>query len=111
SLTVAFRACDTPGACSTDTASVRVTNVAPRVNAGPDRRARRRARVRVTARITDPGPGDRFRIAWTCGNGARGTGRTATCRYRRAGRFTIRFTVTDDDGGRGADSVRVRVRR
>ena len=110
-LPVTLRVCDAPGACSTDDASVRVTNVAPTVKAGPDRRARRRAPVRVAARITDPWPGDRIRVAWTCGNGARGTGRTATCRYRRAGRFTIRFTATDDDGGRGADSVLVRVRR
>lgn len=110
-LTVDFRACDAPGACSADTASVRITNVAPRVRGGRDRRARRGQRVRIRASVTDPGVGDRIRISWTCGNGRRGTGRTATCRYRRAGRFTVRFTARDDDGARGTDSVRVRVRR
>ena len=109
-LTVTLRVCDTPGACSSDEATVRVTNVAPRVKAGPDRRARRRARVRLRARVTDPGPGDRLRITWNCGNGRRATGRTATCRYGRRGRFTVRVTVIDDDGGRGRDTVRVRVR-
>lgn len=105
------RACDPAGACATDNGSVRVVNVAPRANAGRDRRARRGRRVRITVRITDPGPGERFRVAWTCGNRRGGRGRTATCRYRRAGRFTVRFTVRDDDGGRDSDSVRVRVRR
>lgn len=109
-LIVSFRACDAPGACGADNATVRVTNVAPRVNAGADRRVRRRARVRFRARVTDPGVGDRVRVVWNCGNGRRVTGRTATCRFMRRGRFAVRVTVTDDDGGRGTDIVRVRVR-
>jgi hypothetical protein len=94
----------------TDPATVRVTNVAPTVRGGPDRRARRgkRVRFRVTGRDV---AADRLRYRWTCGNRARGSGRTVTCRYRRAGRYVIRITVTDGDGGVGRDSVRVRVRR
>jgi secreted trypsin-like serine protease len=110
SRTVAFRVCDTAGACATDTAIVRVVNVRPVVRAGRDRRVRRarRLRFRVTARDI---AADRLRYRWTCGNRARGSGRTVTCGYRRAGRYVIRITVTDGDGGVGRDSVRVRVRR
>ena len=110
SLAVTLQVCDSAGGCTTDDATVGVTNVAPRANAGRDRRAKRRQRVRFRVAIADPGAGERFHIAWNCGNGRRATGRTATCRYGRRGRFTVRVTVTDDDGGRGADSVRVRVR-
>jgi hypothetical protein len=105
-----LRACDSAGGCTVDIATINIVNVRPRVRAGPDRRTRRGRRVRVRARVTDPGP-DRVRVRWTCGNRRRGAGRTATCRYRRAGRFTIRFTATDDDRGVGTDTVRVRVRR
>jgi secreted trypsin-like serine protease len=105
-----LRVCDTEGACMTEAATVRVVNVRPVVRAGRDRRVRRarRLRFRVTARDV---AADRLRYRWTCGNRARGSGRTVTCRYRRAGRYVIRITVTDGDGGVGRDSVRVRVRR
>jgi hypothetical protein len=108
---VTLRVCDASGGCTTDTTLVRISNVPPRANAGRDRSVRRRTRLRLRIRATDPGMRDRLRIRWTCGNRSRGSGRTVTCRYRRAGRYVIRITVTDGDGGVGRDSVRVRVRR
>jgi hypothetical protein len=110
SATAAFRACDAAGACSTDSASIRITNVRPRANAGPNRSTKRRKRLRFRVRITDPGP-DRHRITWQWGDRRRSTGRTAFHAWRRPGLYVVRVTVTDGDGGRAVDTVRVRVRR
>jgi secreted trypsin-like serine protease len=106
-----FRVCDVPGACVTDTASVQITNVRPRVNAGPNRRTKRRKRLRFRARIADPGRGDRHRVTWQWGDRRRSTGRTVFHAWRRPGRYVVRVTVRDDDGGRSVDTVRVRVTR
>ena len=108
--TAAFRVCDSAGGCSTSTATVRVTNAPPRVNAGPDRRAKRRARVRFRMRATDPGR-DRLRVLWNFGDGRRASGAVVTHRFRRARTYIVRATVIDDDGARATDRVRVRVRK
>jgi secreted trypsin-like serine protease len=107
----AVRVCDVPGACAGDRASVRIVNVRPRVNAGRDRRTKRRRGIRFRARITDPGRADRHRVTWSWGDRRRSRGRTAFHAWRRPGRYVVRVTVTDDDGGRAVDTVRVRVTR
>jgi chitodextrinase len=61
-------------------------------------------------RATDPGR-DRLRVLWRFGDGGRASGARVTHRYRRAGRYTVRSTVIDDDGARATDRVRVRVTR
>jgi hypothetical protein len=109
--TVALRVCDVAGACVDATAPVRVLNVAPRVNAGPNRRVRRRARVRFRARITEPGP-DSVAVRWTFGDRTRAArGRNVTHRFRRPGRYRVTVTVRDNDGGVSRDILYVRVRR
>ncbi len=109
--TAGFRACDAPGACSTDTAIVRIVNVRPRVNAGRNRRVKRGRRVRFRALIRDPGIREVYKVTWQWGDRRRSRGRTAFHRWRRPGRYVVRVTVTDGDGGRGVDTVRVRVTR
>jgi secreted trypsin-like serine protease len=108
--TAALRVCDSAGGCSTSAATIRVTNAPPRANAGPDRRAKRRARVRLRMRATDPGR-DRLRVLWNFGDGRRASGAVVTHRFRRARTYIVRATVIDDDGARATDRVRVRVRR
>jgi Trypsin/PKD domain len=105
-----LRVCDFFGACVEATGLVRVTNAPPRANAGPDRRARRRARVRFRMRATDPGR-DRLRVLWNFGDGRRASGAVVTHRFRRARTYIVRATVIDDDGARTVDRVRVRIRR
>jgi trypsin/PKD domain-containing protein len=106
----ALRVCDSAGGCATSSAIVRVTNAPPRANAGPDRRAKRRAKVRFRMRATDPGR-DRLRVLWNFGDGRRASGAVVTHRFRRARTYIVRATVIDDDGARATDRVRVRVTR
>jgi hypothetical protein len=105
-----LRVCDFFGACVEATGLVRVTNAPPRANAGRDRRAKPRQRLRFRMRATDPGR-DRLRVLWRFGDGGRASGARATHRYRRPGRYIVTAIVIDDDGARATDRVRVRVTR
>lgn len=106
---VSLRVCDAPGACETDEALVRVANVAPRVDAGRDRRVRRNRRIRFFVRATDPGR-DALKATWRIA-GRTKKGPRVSHVFRRAGLYIVRVTVTDGDGGATTDRVRVRVRR
>jgi hypothetical protein len=108
---VTLQVCDHVGGCNDDTALVRVSNAPPRANAGPDRRTKRRKRLRFRVRISDPGRGDRHRVVWNWGDRRRSRGRTAFHAWDRPGLYRVRVTVVDDDGARATDTVRVRVRR
>jgi large repetitive protein len=105
-----LRVCDFFGACVEATGLVRVTNAPPAANAGRDRRARLRQRLRFRMRATDPGR-DRLRVIWRFGDGRRASGAVVTHRFRRARTYIVRATVIDDDGARAVDRVRVRIRR
>lgn len=104
-----LRVCDSAGACADDAATVRVVNVAPRVNAGPNRRVKRNRKVRFFVRATDPGR-DALTATWRIGRRTV-KGSRMTHVFRRVGRYTVRVTVTDGDGGSTTDRVRVDVRR
>ena len=107
--TATVQACDSV-ICVTDKATITILNMAPRANAGPDRRGRRRQRLRFRVRASDTGP-DRLKATWSFGDGTRAKGMSVSHAFRRAGRYTVTVTVTDDDGGRTRDTVKVRVRK
>jgi hypothetical protein len=107
---VTLQVCDIRGACGSDDAGVRVQNVAPQVNIGPDRRVRRAKRVRFRARIKDHGR-DRVSVTWRFGDGRRARGRDVVHAYRRPGLYRATVVARDDDGGVSRDVARVRVRQ
>src|SRR5690606_26614625 len=47
--------------------------------------------------------------SWNFGDGSTGSGRTASHTYAREGGYTIRLTVTDNDGGQGETTQDIRV--
>jgi hypothetical protein len=107
--TATLQVCDSAGGCTTSSTTIQVRNAAPRANAGRDRRARRGRVVRFFVRATDPG-GDALRATWRIA-GRTKRGARVSYRFRRAGLYVVRVTVTDGDGGSTTDRVRVRVRR
>jgi secreted trypsin-like serine protease len=106
---VTVRACDPPGACATASALVRVSNVAPRPNAGRDRRTTVRRKVRFAAGVADRGFGDTKTFRWRFGDRRHARGRIVRHAYRRPGRYVVTLIVRDDDGGVGVDRLRIRV--
>ena len=65
-------------------------------------------RVQLAAQASDP-DGRIVSYAWDFGDGARGEGAQTSHTYERAGRYTARVTVTDDDGQTASASANVDV--
>ncbi len=101
------------------TTTVTLTNVAPVVNAGPDQTVQQGNPVSVSVTFSDPGTDDApWSYAITWGDGSPdATGSvldqslpiTASHVYSAAGTYTVTATVTDRDGGSGADNAIVTV--
>ena len=109
--TIYVQACDTAGGCGRDVGLIRITNVRPRVNAGPNRRVKRGTRARFRVRASDPGR-DRLTATWRFGDRTRAVrGFVVRHVYRKAGRYRVTVRVVDDDKGRSSDLLIVRVRR
>jgi hypothetical protein len=103
-----------------DTAVVAIGNVAPVVDAGPDQATYVNVAVSLApATFTDPGTLDTHTATIGWGDGAvepgavtaaGGSGAVAGSHtYLAAGTFSVTVTVTDDDGGVGADTMAVTV--
>jgi Trypsin/PKD domain len=109
--TIYVQACDSVGGCGRDLGFVRITNVRPRLNAGPNRRVKRGRKVRFRVRASDPGP-DRLTATWQFGDGTRPVrGFAVRHVFRRPGRYQVKARVVDDDKGARTDTLIVRVRR
>jgi PKD repeat protein len=109
--TIYVQACDTAGGCGRDVASIRIANVRPQVNAGPNRRVKRGKRIRFRVRASDRGR-DRLTATWRFGDGTRAVrGFTVRHVYRRPGRYRVTVRVVDDDEGSRTDTLIARVRR
>lgn len=95
---IALRVTDEFGAVGIATAKVSVVNVAPTgsiVASAPS--VMRGNTVAFTADVADVGP-DVLSVAWDFGDGSTATGAGATHAYAAPGTYTVRMTVTDDDG-------------
>jgi PKD repeat protein len=117
--TVTLTVTDALGLPSTPaTTTVTIANVAPTVNAGPDRSVQRGASLTLSGSFTDPGAAADAPYAWTI---AWGDGTTSTANvsqpgavsashvYGSSGTFTARLTVRDKDGGTAFDEAVVTV--
>ena len=97
------------------TASILVNNVAPRdVSAGPDRMVTEGSLVELVGAFFDPGVADTHSFLWevVASNGEvipDGSGPSFAFVPRAPGVYSVRFTVTDDDGGSGVATMTVHV--
>ena len=91
----------------TDTAWANIKNVAPIVEAGPDREDYE-GWVTLSNGFHDPGKDDTHTIEWDFGDGSP-VSNIPTHRYKDNGTYTVTLNVTDDDGGVGIDSFELLV--
>ncbi len=109
-VTIDLHLSDASGAFTNTTAVLKVNNVAPTVDAGPDRQLVRGESADFAAKITDPGPLDTHTITWDFGDGSPAeAGADVTHSYAEPGSYAITVTVTDDDGGSGSDTILLQV--
>ena len=89
-----------------------VLNVAPVVDLGPNRLVIEGDHVSLTGAFSDPGPLDTHTLSWSvvAENGqevAGGSGPTLEFDTVDNGNYAVTFTVTDSDGGVGAQTVNI----
>jgi hypothetical protein len=111
--TVTMTVTDDDGGVGSDSLVVEVKNVPPVVNpgdAGPDQTVKQGDIVNFAGTFTDPGNGDDHTITWNFGDGGSASGSlTPTHVYDNPGIYVVTFTVEDDDGGVGTDTLFITV--
>ncbi len=100
---------DGAGQRASDTVVVDVANADPQPDAGPDVVTAEGRSVQFSGMAVDAGASDELAYRWTFGDGGSASVAAPIYRYVQDGVFTAAFTVTDEDGGIGADLVHVRV--
>jgi len=89
---------------------VKVTNVAPVVDAGEDQTVKVGEVVSFIGSFTDPGMLDMHTIEWDFGDGSTAAGTlTPTYTYQIIGKYTVTLNVMDNHGGVGMDTVVITV--
>jgi PKD repeat protein len=112
--TITLEVTDDDGTTDTAQATIEVHNVEPTVDAGKDKRIDNGAQFALDATFTDPGA-DTHSASVEWGDGKKSKIDPARPpvkdehRYDKPGRYTVRVTVIDDDGGTGTDTVVVTV--
>ena len=118
STTFTVEVCDdgAPARCSTDTVTVTATNVAPNVNAGPDRTVVAGVAFTFPVSFTDPGTADTHTATFRRGDGSALAALGAvtspfsvTTTYPTPGTYTAQACVRDDDSGQDCDTFVVTV--
>ncbi len=109
--TVTLTVTDDDGGSCNSFFNVTVENVPPAVEAGPDRVINEGDTVYFNGSFTDPGWLDTHTYHWDFGDGGEANGTlTPSHTYLDDGVYTVKLTVTDDDGGVGTDTLTVTVK-
>ncbi len=103
---------DNDGLTDSATTTVKVDNVDPRVEAGPDTNIRAGDKYRLKAKFDDRGKSDTHIATVDWGDGSRVTVVDPAKspirlkhKYAKPGRYTVTVTVVDDDGGSDTDDL------
>jgi PKD repeat protein len=103
--TVTLTVTDEDGSTDTISHIVTILNVAPAVQAGADQTADEGSIISFDGSFTDPGA-DTHTVIWDFGDGEMAEGTlTPTHTYVDEGTYTVKLTVTDDDGGEGSATL------
>jgi uncharacterized membrane protein len=101
---------DSAGMGDSDSLLVTVINVPPVVSAGSDRTVTVLDQIPFNGSFTDPGTADSHTIQWDFGDGNHASGSLTPAHiYTSPGIYTVTLAITDDDSGRGVDSMVVTV--
>ena len=111
-FTVGLRVTDSDGLSVTDTVTITVANLSPTITSitAPVSPVQLGTTVNVSAAFTDPGMADTFMAVWTWDDGTTSSGTvtnhsvTGSHLYAAPGVYTVKLTVTDDDGGAGTST-------
>ncbi|MBI5525892.1 MAG: putative Ig domain-containing protein, partial [Deltaproteobacteria bacterium] len=111
-FTVTLKVWDKDGGQGQDTLTATIGNANPVANAGPDVVTNEGSAVYFYGTAVDPGSGDQGTLtySWNFGDGASpAIGQSVSHAYADNGVYTATLTVTDKNGGQGADTVQVTV--
>lgn len=86
-------------------------NIAPTANAGSDKSAILNKSVNFDASQSADSDGTIVSYAWNFGDGTTGSGVSVGHKFTRTGTFTVKLTVTDNNGAVGTDTAAVTVTR
>ena len=110
--TLTLEVTDNDGLTDSATTTVKVDNVDPRVEAGPDTNIRAGENYRLKAKFDDRGKSDTHIATVDWGDGSRVTVVDPAKspirlkhKYAKPGRYTVTVTVVDDDGGSDTDDL------
>ncbi|MFB0560869.1 MAG: NosD domain-containing protein [Candidatus Lokiarchaeia archaeon] len=109
--TVTLTVTDDDGGVGMDSLTVRVLNVPPVADAGPDQAVDENQEIIFNASNSWDTPSDLPTLTynWNFGDGNMGTGLVVSHMYEDSGTYTVTLTVTDDDGAVGTDTCVVTV--
>ncbi len=103
--TIGLKVTDDDGGEGTNTTTVTIYNLAPTVFTDEVYYGDEGSVFSFTGNVTDSGISDTFSYLWDFGDGQTSTQEFPTHVYNDDGVYTVTLTITDDDGGVGANST------